>query len=60
LCLIFVAKIHAQQPLTKISGIVADPTGAAIQRASVEFASEGKTIRTLTDATGFFTVLSAQ
>ena len=60
LCLIFVVKIDAQQPLTKISGIVADPTGAAIQRASVEFASEGKTIRTLTDAAGFFTVLSTR
>ena len=44
----------------KISGLVSDPTGAAIQRASVEFASEGKTIRTLTDAGGFFTVLSTK
>jgi outer membrane receptor protein involved in Fe transport len=58
LCLVFVVKIDAQQPLTKISGIVSDPTGAAIQRASVEFASEGKTIRTLTDSAGFFTMLS--
>lgn len=60
LCLILVAKIDAQQPLTKISGIVSDPTGAAIQHASVEFASEGKTIRTVTDAGGFFTVLSTR
>ena len=50
----------AQQPLTKISGVVSDPTGAAIQRASVEFASEGNTIRTLTDAAGSFTVLSTR
>ena len=60
MCLVFAVKIDAQQPLTKISGIVSDPTGAAIQRASVEFASEGKTIRTLTDVTGSFTVLSTQ
>ena len=60
LCLLVFVEIDGQQPLTKISGIVSDPTGAAIQRASVEFASEGNTIRTITDATGFFTVLSTQ
>jgi outer membrane receptor protein involved in Fe transport len=50
----------AQQPLNKISGTVSDPTGAAIERASVEFASNGDIVRTVTDATGSFTVLSAQ
>jgi outer membrane receptor protein involved in Fe transport len=62
LCFIVVvaATAFAQQPLTKISGIVSDSTGAAIQDASVEFASSGNTIRTVTDATGSFSVDSAQ
>ena len=50
----------AQRPLNKISGTVSDPTGAAIERASVEFGSNGNTVRTVTDATGSFTVLSTQ
>ncbi len=58
-CLV-VGNVAAQQPLIKISGVVSDPTGAAIQHASVEFASEGNTVRTLTDATGSFTVLSTR
>lgn len=53
-----VLNVAAQEPLTKISGNVSDPTGAAIQHASVEFASNGNTVRTVTDATGSFTVLS--
>lgn len=52
--------VVAQQPLNKISGTVSDPAGAAIQHASVEFASNGTTVRTVTDATGSFTVLSSQ
>ena len=55
-----VLNVAAQQPLNKISGTVSDPTGAAIQHASVEFASNGQTIRTVTDATGSFALLSAQ
>ena len=50
----------AQQQLTKISGVVSDPNGSAIANASVEFAANGNTIRTETDATGTFTVLSPQ
>lgn len=52
--------VGAQQPLNKISGTVSDPSGAAIQHASVEFASNGNTVRTVTDATGSFTVLSSE
>ncbi|HEU4933093.1 MAG TPA: TonB-dependent receptor, partial [Pyrinomonadaceae bacterium] len=37
-----------------------DPNGSAIAHASVEFAANGKTIRTETDAAGGFTVLSPQ
>lgn len=55
-----VLNVAAQQPLTKISGTVSDPTGAAIQHASVEFASNGDSVRTTTDATGSFTVFSAE
>jgi outer membrane receptor protein involved in Fe transport len=50
----------AQQQLTKISGVVSDPNGSAIANASVEFAANGNTIRTETDAAGSFTVLSPQ
>ena len=49
---------HAQQP-NKISGIVSDSSGAAIQHASVEFSSNGDIVRTSTDASGSFTLLSA-
>jgi outer membrane receptor protein involved in Fe transport len=44
----------------RISGSVADPTGAAIAHASVEFESSGSIVRTTTDAAGNFTVLSTQ
>ncbi|HEV8203605.1 MAG TPA: TonB-dependent receptor [Pyrinomonadaceae bacterium] len=57
---LFAVVAHAQQQLTKISGVVSDPNGSAIANASVEFASKGNTIRTETDAAGSFTVLSAQ
>jgi len=61
LCFIFVAAVaSAQQPLTKISGVVSDQNGGAIAHASVEFAVNGNTIRTETDAAGSFTVFSAQ
>ena len=50
----------AQQQLTKISGVVSDSNGSAIANASVEFAANGHTVRTETDAAGSFTVLSPQ
>ncbi|HET6977733.1 MAG TPA: TonB-dependent receptor [Pyrinomonadaceae bacterium] len=52
--------VSAQQQLAKISGVVSDSSGAAIEHASVEFSANGNTIRTETDAEGNFTVLSAQ
>jgi outer membrane receptor protein involved in Fe transport len=55
-----IGSASAQQQLTKISGVVSDPNGAAIPHASVEFASNGNTIRTETDTAGNFTVLSAR
>jgi outer membrane receptor protein involved in Fe transport len=59
-CVFFVFTISAQQQLTKIAGVVSDPNGAAIAHASVEFESNGNTIRTETDTTGSFTVFSPQ
>ena len=56
--MIFAASAVAQQPLTKISGVVSDSSGAAIQSASVQFESNGDTIRTATDLEGNFTLLS--
>jgi outer membrane receptor protein involved in Fe transport len=50
----------AQQQLTRISGAVSDPTGAAVSNASVEFDSKGSTVRTQTDSGGNFTLLSTQ
>ena len=47
----------AQQPVIKISGVVADPAGASIRDASVEFESNGSGIvRTRTDDDGIFTL----
>jgi outer membrane receptor protein involved in Fe transport len=43
---------------TKFAGVVADPSGAAIANASVEFKANRETIRTTTDEAGNFTVLS--
>ena len=62
ICLLYLCVIipaHAQQ-VNKISGIVSDSSGAAIQHASVEFSANGDTVRTATDATGSFTLLSAE
>ena len=59
LSLITVIDVSAQSQTTKITGMVSDPNGSAIAHASIEFASNGNTIRTETDATGSFTVLSA-
>jgi len=59
LCFVlFAVAASAQQQLTKISGVVSDSNGSAIANASVEFAANGNTIRTQTDASGSFTVLS--
>src|SRR5687768_9545408 len=41
--IVVVTSLVAQQQLTKISGIVSDPTGAAIPNASVELESSGNT-----------------
>jgi outer membrane receptor protein involved in Fe transport len=55
-----IACASAQQRSVSIYGKVTDPNGDAIQHASVEFESEGNTIRTITDLSGDFTVLSAR
>ncbi|HSL54246.1 MAG TPA: TonB-dependent receptor [Pyrinomonadaceae bacterium] len=55
-----IACASAQQQSVSIYGKVTDPNGDAIQHASVEFESEGNTIRTVTDLSGNFTVLSAR
>ncbi|HKY43848.1 MAG TPA: TonB-dependent receptor [Pyrinomonadaceae bacterium] len=64
LALCWLAVVHSvaaqQQSLTKISGTVSDPAGAAIEHASVEFAANGSTVRTVTDSSGSFELLSAQ
>ena len=60
MCFILFAVAASAQQLTKISGVVSDQNGDAIAHASVEFAANGNTIRTETDATGSFTLLSAQ
>jgi len=60
LLVITLTSASAQQQLTKISGVVSDPNGSAIANASVEFAANGNTIHTETDASGSFTVLSPQ
>ena len=53
-----VARVLAQQEPVKISGVVSDQTGAAIANAAVQFDADGNTIRTATDLSGNFTVLS--
>jgi outer membrane cobalamin receptor len=54
-----VATISAQQPNTRISGVVSDSSGAAIPDATVELQANGQSIRTSTDVAGNFSVLSA-
>jgi outer membrane receptor protein involved in Fe transport len=56
--MISVVGVSAQQP--SIHGTVTDPNGDAIQHATVEFESDGKTTSTITDLSGDFTVLSAR
>lgn len=48
------------QLLTKITGVVSDPFGAAIANATVEFRTNEGSVRTATDDTGNFTVLSTE
>src|SRR6185503_8590980 len=50
--------VSAQQQPVSIYGTVTDPNGDAIQHATVEFETDGKTSRTVTDLSGDFTVLS--
>src|SRR5215217_5476110 len=57
---ICVVSVSAQQQSVSIFGTVTDPNGEPIQHASVEFESEGNTIRTATDLSGDFKVLSAR
>jgi len=57
---VVITSASAQQPQTRISGVVSDANGAAVAHASVEFAANGNTTRTETDEAGNFTVLSMQ
>ena len=61
-CIVFavVPTLAQQQPLNKISGVISDSNGAAISNASVEFESNGTSVRTATDIAGNFTVFSTQ
>jgi outer membrane receptor protein involved in Fe transport len=56
--LLFVcASVEAQERV--ISGVVSDSTGAKIAQAEVEFEFGGRTVRTRTDESGKFTLVSA-
>jgi hypothetical protein len=50
--------VPAQQQAIEIHGRVTDPNDDAIQHAAVEFESDGKAFRTVSDLSGDFTVLS--
>jgi outer membrane receptor protein involved in Fe transport len=57
-CVLFVgASVHAQERV--ISGVVSDSTGAKIAQAEVEFEFGGRIVRTRTDESGKFTLVSA-
>jgi len=57
-CVLFVcASVEAQQRV--ISGVVSDSTGAKIAQAEVEFEFGGRVVRTRTDESGKFTLVSA-
>ena len=51
------ASVEAQERV--ISGVVADPTGAKIAQAEVEFEIAGRIVRTRTDESGKFTLMTA-
>ena len=51
------ASVAAQERV--ISGVVADPTGAKIAQAEVEFEIAGRIVRTRTDESGKFTLMTA-
>src|SRR6185369_330319 len=53
-----VTTVAQLQPLIKITGIVSDPSGAAIANASVDFKTEEGSFHAATDEAGNFTVLS--
>lgn len=55
--MVAVVVTYSQQQI-KISGVVSDPSGAAIANASVEFQANGNSVRTATDDAGNFTLLS--
>jgi hypothetical protein len=50
------AGVEAQERV--ISGVVSDSTGAKIAQAEVEFEFRGRTVRTRTDESGKFTLVS--
>lgn len=57
-CVLFVcASVQAQERV--ISGVVSDSTGAKIAQAEVEFEADGRIVRTRTDESGQFTLVSA-
>ncbi|HEY0728317.1 MAG TPA: TonB-dependent receptor, partial [Pyrinomonadaceae bacterium] len=57
-CVLFVcASVQAQERV--ISGVVSDSTGAKIPQAEVEFEFGGRIVRTRTDESGKFTLVSA-
>lgn len=57
-CILFVcASVKAQERV--ISGVVSDSTGAKIAQAEVEFEFGGRIVRTRTDESGKFTLVSA-
>lgn len=57
-CVLFVcASVRAQERV--ISGVVSDSTGAKIAEAEVEFEFGGRIVRTRTDESGKFTLVSA-
>lgn len=58
MCVLFVcASVKAQERV--ISGVVSDSTGAKIAQAKVEFESGGRFVRTRTNESGKFTLISA-
>ena len=57
-CVLFAcASVKAQERV--ISGVVSDSTGAKIPQAAVEFENNGRIVRTRTDESGKFTLVSA-
>ena len=60
LCCILFAAVPTFAQQHKITGVVSDANGAAVPNASVEFESNGTSVRTATDNAGNFAVFSTQ